>query len=155
MKAIAQATQTNQALPVVASDVAQQDQRHPSMAISIQIHKCSARIVMSGRFDYQMRRNFRNSYVLLLDDPAVQEIWVELGKVDYLDSSALGMLLLLKERAKTVNKPVALRTSPGFVSQVLEVANFSKLFNIMHTGPENRGMSGLPPVVANDAPITT
>jgi hypothetical protein len=40
------------------------------------------------------------------------------------------MLMLLNERAKGVSKTVALLNTSGVVSQVLEVANFSKIFNI-------------------------
>lgn len=103
------------------------------MAINVQIHDRSARIAMSGRFDFQVHRDFKDAYTPLLDNAAVREIEVEMSKVDYLDSSALGMLMLLNERAKAVNKPVALLNTSGVVSQVLEVANFSKIFNIKHT----------------------
>ena len=61
---------------------------------------------------------------------AVREIEVEMSRVDYLDSSALGMLMLLNERAKGVSKSVSLLNTSGVVSQVLEVANFSRIFNI-------------------------
>ncbi|MDO8812667.1 MAG: STAS domain-containing protein [Gallionella sp.] len=103
------------------------------MAINVQIHDRSARIAMSGRFDFQVHRDFKDAYTPLLDNAAVREIEVEMSKVDYLDSSALGMLMLLNERAKAANKPVALLNTSGVVSQVLEVANFSKIFNIRHT----------------------
>ena len=103
------------------------------MAINVQIRDRSARITMSGRFDFQVHRDFKDAYTPLLDNAAVHEIEVEMSKVDYLDSSALGMLMLLNERAKAVNKPVALLNTSGVVSQVLEVANFSKIFNIKHT----------------------
>lgn len=102
------------------------------MAINVQIHDRSARITMSGRFDFQVHRDFKDAYTPLLDNAAIREIEVEMSKVDYLDSSALGMLMLLNERAKSVNKPVALLNTTGVVSQVLEVANFSKIFNIRH-----------------------
>jgi len=103
------------------------------MAINVQINDHLARIVMSGRFDFQVHRDFKDAYTPLLDNAAVHEIEVEMSRVDYLDSSALGMLMLLNERAKTVNKPIALLNTSGVVSKVLEVANFSKIFNIKHT----------------------
>jgi anti-anti-sigma factor len=53
-----------------------------------------------------------------------------MSKLDYLDSSALGMLMLLNERAKLVNKSISLFNPSGIVSQVLEVANFNRLFTI-------------------------
>jgi len=100
------------------------------MAISVQIHDNVARISMSGRFDFQVHREFKESYTPLIDNVAVREIEVEMSRVDYLDSSALGMLMLLNERAKGANKAVSLLNTSGVVSQVLEVANFSRIFNI-------------------------
>jgi len=38
--------------------------------------------------------------------------------------------MLLNERAKAGNKSVVLLNASGVVSQVLEVANFSKIFTI-------------------------
>jgi HptB-dependent secretion and biofilm anti anti-sigma factor len=55
---------------------------------------------------------------------------VDFGRVDYLDSSALGMLLLLREKAEAAGKKVSLANLSGTVKQVLEIANFGKLFTI-------------------------
>lgn len=102
------------------------------MAIHIQICDCSARIAMSGRFDFPMHRDFKNAYTPLLDNTAIREIGIEMSKVGYMDSAALGMLMLLNERAKEANKPVALLNHSDAVSQILEVANFSKIFDIKY-----------------------
>jgi len=96
----------------------------------MQILGHSARIAVSGRFDFQVHRDFKDAYTPLLDNAAVSEIEIEMSKVDYLDSAALGMLLLLSERAHAANKPVALANANGTVSRVLEIANFSKIFNV-------------------------
>lgn len=104
------------------------------MAISIQIRENVARISMSGRFDFQVHREFKEAYSALVENAEVREIEVEMSKVDYLDSSALGMLMLLNERAKGANKTVSLLNTSGVVSQVLEVANFSRIFNIRNAG---------------------
>jgi anti-anti-sigma regulatory factor len=40
------------------------------------------------------------------------------------------MLMLLNERAKLVNKSITLVNPSGVVNQVLEVANFNRLFTI-------------------------
>lgn len=98
--------------------------------ISVQILDHLARIAMSGRFDFKAYRDFRDAYTPPLDNAAVSEIEIEMSKVDYMDSAALGMLLLLSERAKAANKPVALVNASGAVSRLLEIANFSKIFNI-------------------------
>lgn len=103
------------------------------MAINVQINNHMARIVMSGRFDFEIHRDFKNAYIPLVNNATVREIELELSKVDYLDSAALGMLMLLNERAKEANKPVSLLNASGVASKVMEVANFSRIFNIKNT----------------------
>ena len=100
------------------------------MAINVQIRDSVARITMFGRFDFQVHREFKDAYTPLLSNAAVREIEIEMSKVVYLDSSALGMLMLLNERVKEANKSVVLLNVSNVVAQVLEVANFSKIFNI-------------------------
>lgn len=100
------------------------------MAINIQVRGDEGFISMSGRFDFQIHREFKEAYMALLNNEAVRGIKIEMGKLEYMDSSALGMLLLLNERAKAVSKSISLLNASGMVAQVLEVANFGKLFNI-------------------------
>ncbi len=136
MNAVTQVKQTSKTPLAVVNTAMQQDQQQypASMDIKVQIHDGLACIAMFGRFDFQLWRSFRNSYAPLLDNASIKEISVEMSKVDYLDSSAMGMLLLLSERAKAANKTVTLLTTSSFVSQVLDIANFSKVFNINHIG---------------------
>ena len=100
------------------------------MTLETQILDNVGRIVMKGRFDFQVHRDFKEAYTKLFDNAAVQQIEIEMSKLEYLDSSALGMLMLLNERAKPVNKSILLSNPSGVVSQVLEVANFNRLFTI-------------------------
>lgn len=89
-----------------------------------------ARLSLEGRFDFHSHRDFRSAYDALLSRPEVRDITVDFAKVDYLDSSALGMLLLLREKAEASGKKVKLANLTGSVKQVLEIANFGKLFTI-------------------------
>jgi HptB-dependent secretion and biofilm anti anti-sigma factor len=100
------------------------------MTLETQVQDNIGRIVMKGRFDFQVHKEFKEAYISLFDNAAVRQIEVEMSKLDYLDSSALGMLMLLNERAKPINKTISLVNPSGMVSQVLEVANFNRLFNI-------------------------
>lgn len=102
------------------------------LVINVKIRDCLAHIAMIGRFEFKAYRNFRDAYAPLLDNATVREIEIEMSKVNYMDSAALGMLLLLSERAGIANKPVALVNASGVVLRVLEIANFSKIFNIKH-----------------------
>ena len=100
------------------------------MDINVQRGNGGARVTLGGRFDFNCHREFRTACEDALGDPSVKNIEVDFGRVDYLDSSALGMLLQLRERATAANRPVKLANCRGIVVDVLKVANFGKLFTI-------------------------
>ena len=86
-------------------------------------------IRLQGRFDFNAHREFRDAIDAALKLDA-REVAVDLAGVDYLDSSALGMLLMLRDKARSLGRAVVLTGSQGAVKQVLDIANFSKLFSI-------------------------
>lgn len=87
-------------------------------------------IILQGRFDFNSHREFRDAVDRAINE-AVQVVQVDLGGVDYLDSSALGMLLMLRDKAKGTGKTVELANAKGSVKQVIDIANFGKLFMIV------------------------
>lgn len=89
-----------------------------------------ALIKLSGRFDFNTHREFRNVADPLMADASVRSVVIDFGAVDYLDSSALGMLLMLRDKAGSSAKELELAGVKGNVKQVLEIANFGKLFKI-------------------------
>ena len=98
--------------------------------LTTRIDQQVAKIELAGRFDFNGRKTLREGYDPLLANPEVKTIEVSLAGVDYVDSSALGILLLMKERAEATGKKIVLVSPRGTVAQVLEVANFKKLFQI-------------------------
>ncbi|MBI5921018.1 MAG: STAS domain-containing protein [Betaproteobacteria bacterium] len=58
----------------------------------------------------------------------MKEIKINLDGIEYIDSSALGLLLELRESARVTGKTVSLTGAYGIVRQTLKVANFDKLF---------------------------
>jgi HptB-dependent secretion and biofilm anti anti-sigma factor len=89
-----------------------------------------AEIRLLGRFDFNAHREFREAVDAVLADGEARDLAVDLGGVEYLDSSALGMLLMLRDKAKVTGKTITLTNCRGVVKQVLDIANFSKLFAI-------------------------
>ncbi|MDD5298016.1 MAG: STAS domain-containing protein [Rhodocyclaceae bacterium] len=87
-------------------------------------------IRLDGRFDFNAHREFREAVEKAMLPEGVKEIQVDLAKVAYLDSSALGMLLMLRDKAQGKSRSVQLTNCKGSVRQVLEIANFGKLFAI-------------------------
>ena len=68
------------------------------MMMNVHCGNGKARITLHGRFDFHAHRDLKSSYDPVLGAADVNAIEVDLGQVVYLDSSALGMLLLLKEK---------------------------------------------------------
>ncbi|WP_412479159.1 STAS domain-containing protein [Azonexus sp. IMCC34839] len=89
-----------------------------------------ALIKLSGRFDFNTHREFRGAYEPLVTENDIRVVAVDFAGVDYLDSSALGMLLMLRDKLGGANKEVLLTGVRGNVKQVLDIANFGKLFQI-------------------------
>lgn len=87
-------------------------------------------IHLGGRFVFHDHKDFREACEQALARSETRLIQLDLGKVEYLDSSALGMLLLLRERAQALGNTVQIRRAQGMARQVLEVANFHKIFDM-------------------------
>ena len=90
----------------------------------------TATIRLSGRFGYGARREFCAACDRSVADPGVGRLVLDFGAVECLDSSALGMLLLLKEGADAKSKSVAIARTRNAVRHWLEFAGFDRLFEI-------------------------
>lgn len=87
-------------------------------------------IRVEGRFDFATHREFREALKAALANERAREILIDLAAAVYIDSSALGMLLLSLENAKAAGKSITLGGPTGAVKQVLDIANFQRLFSI-------------------------
>ena len=88
-------------------------------------------IRLGGRFDFSAHRVFRDAVAQALVPGEVRELQVDLRDVGYLDSSALGMLLMLRDKARAANCLLSLANCTGNVKQILEIANFGRLFSMV------------------------
>jgi anti-anti-sigma factor len=86
------------------------------------------RISIKERFDFSAHQEFRRSYESLSVRPA--RYVVDLAETTYLDSSALGMLLLLRDHAGEDNASVEIKNCNADVKKILIISNFEQLFNI-------------------------
>jgi anti-anti-sigma factor len=99
------------------------------MQASVTVTDGRAVILLQGRFDFNSHRDFREAVDKALESPG-STITVNLAGVEYLDSSALGMLLMLRDRAKGAAREVTLTGCRSTVKQILDIANFGKLFSM-------------------------
>jgi anti-anti-sigma factor len=85
-------------------------------------------IAIKGRFDFGSHQAFRDAYERFYKVPQVYI--VDLKETTYMDSSALGMLLLLRDHAGGDNSEVRVINSSSDVRKILAISNFDKLFDI-------------------------
>ena len=84
-------------------------------------------IKVNGRFDFSAHQDFINSY---RDTPKGEKSFiVDLSATDYMDSSAMGMLLQLREHANKA-APIQLVNANANIQEILKIANFDKLFKL-------------------------
>lgn len=85
-------------------------------------------IHVDGRFDFSQQRAFRDAYRDIVDGQV--EYVVDLNRASYIDSAALGMLLLLREHAGGDKARVSIQGCSADVRRVLDIANFGRLFKL-------------------------
>jgi anti-anti-sigma factor len=85
-------------------------------------------ISINGRFDFSTHQDFMQAYKVF--PKGEKNYVVDLTNAEYLDSSAMGMLLQLREHSTKNGDGVILRNGNEAVQDVLRIANFGKLFVI-------------------------
>ena len=85
-------------------------------------------IAIQGRFDFSAHKEFRDSYEGLEEAP--NKYSIDMREAVYIDSSALGMLLLLRDHAGGDNADVEIVNCNADVKKILTISNFDQLFTI-------------------------
>ena len=86
-------------------------------------------IAMSGRFTYTDNATFRQ-IIQDLRQGQYQHLQLDIAKLEYIDSAALGMLLLLNDAAVKQGISISLTGANGQIRKMLELSNFDEIFQI-------------------------
>lgn len=99
------------------------------MAISGNVSDGGSSVLISinGRFDFNAHHDFRNIYRNEKSDAAYT---IDMSGTDYIDSSALGMLLLLREHAGNESASITIKGCNDDIKKIFAISNFEKLFII-------------------------
>jgi len=101
------------------------------MTVEVSLNASTSELVVkiSGRFDFSLHQDFRK----LSENEAknVKEITIDLLRTDYIDSSALGMLLILRDKVGDNKNAIKITNAKPDVKKILEIANFDKLFTLI------------------------
>ncbi len=83
----------------------------------------SMRIMMPDKFDFHIHKELRDAYM----SDQCQLYRIDMGQTNYMDSSALGMLLQVKEYAGDNAESVVIENANSNIKEILKVANFDQL----------------------------
>lgn len=91
-----------------------------------------ATIHIEGRFDFRNQAQFRDAFRKeLANKNSIPRFVIDLSKTEYIDSSALGVLLLLWEESGREEGHVELVNAKPNVRSILDSANFQRLFKVV------------------------
>ena len=87
-------------------------------------------IFLNGRFVFYAHPDFTAAYNRLLRKTTISSIVIDFENVKHLDSSALGMLLVLHDRALDWKKSLTLCQPSRSAAAMFDIANFHQKFVI-------------------------
>ncbi|ESE41064.1 STAS domain-containing protein [Shewanella decolorationis] len=87
-------------------------------------------IVLPERFDFYYHKAFTSDYQHVLSLKDINHIILDFSRVLYLDSSALGMMVLLHRKAQERGLTTAIKGAHGQAEEILKVANMQKIYII-------------------------
>lgn len=85
-------------------------------------------IIVEDRFDFSQHQYFRDAYSKHTNNGTL--FTIDLSGTKYMDSSALGMILLLKDHAENINGQIKICKPNKTITKILEIAQFHRLMTI-------------------------
>ncbi len=85
-------------------------------------------IKIDERFDFTAHSALRAAYAN--NQPRFESYVLDLRDTQYMDSSALGMLLQMREHAGGARTAIRIRNAKPAIREILSVANFQQLMTI-------------------------
>lgn len=85
-------------------------------------------ITIKGKFDFSLVQEFRQAYANIGDTQPT--VLIDLRETEYLDSSALGMLLNMRKSLGHSVKEIQLINCRPEIRRILDISRFDKMFVI-------------------------
>lgn len=86
---------------------------------------------MIGQFTFADNVRFRD-ILDSIDQHSSKSVTLNLKKVDFVDSAALGMLLLLREKGQAEHFSITLEGAEGQVRRMFDLSRFDSLFTLVY-----------------------
>ena len=88
------------------------------------------RVVVEGELDLGAAQHWDATVAPLLGPPCPQQVAVDLGGVEFLDSSGLGLLVTMRQWSDANSTSLRLLNVPRNVARVLDYSGVSSLFEM-------------------------
>ena len=99
------------------------------MQITHQLQHGSYHVTMRGSFTFSDHLAFRDILKEMATE-GVNNVAFYLSEVEFVDSAALGMLLLARESAEKQHKNLTLHGATGQVKKMFDMSQFERLFTL-------------------------
>ena len=99
-----------------------------SLETKLSADSTSIRIMIEEKFDFGKVHDFRDAYSNLPDP--VHEVIVDLTNTEYMDSSALGMLLNMQKALSGKVSQFKIANCRPQVAKILKISRFDKKFDL-------------------------
>jgi len=99
-----------------------------SLSTSISPDGQTFTILIKGKFDFNLVQSFRSAYSELNDELGL--VVVDLRETEYMDSSALGMLLNMQKSLNSKVNSIKISNCRPQIKKILQISRFDKKFDI-------------------------
>lgn len=100
------------------------------MDIRKSISGSACQIVLSGKFTFADHSSFK-TVIESAKDASITGLTLDLSALDFIDSAALGMLLIVRDEANKRGFKVNLYKPQGHVLKMFKISKFDTLFNMI------------------------
>ena len=102
------------------------------MKITQEVHNRKVTLKLEGNFTYTQRKPFQE-VLRAVSTGDVQEIVIDLSQVAFLDSAALGLLMISHRQLQAEKRTLSLAHPQPTVRQIIELANLHKTIPLVES----------------------
>ena len=103
------------------------------MKITQETHNKKATLRLEGNFTYTQRKAFQEA-LKTVSANQVEEVVIDLSQVAFLDSAALGLLMISHRQLEAERRKLSLAYPQPTVRQIIELANLHKTIPMIESG---------------------
>ena len=97
--------------------------------MTVSVDKNEIQVLIIGRFDYDMIDEFRESYIGVIDKN--MDVSLDLSQTDHIDSSALGMVLNMKNYLEKADRAIQIKNCKPNLMKLFSMAHFERKFEFV------------------------